>query len=65
MSESRKALMAAAIDLVAEEGFMNLTTRKISKRAGVSTGLLYDYFSTKENLLFECFNEINMEIFAL
>lgn len=65
MSESRKALITATIDLVAEDGFINLTTRKISKRAGVSTGLLYDYFSSKEDLLFECFREINSEVFAL
>lgn len=62
MSEARKALITATIDLVAEDGFINLTTRKISKRAGVSTGLLYDYFSSKEDLLFECFREINSTV---
>ncbi|MGO4908098.1 TetR/AcrR family transcriptional regulator [Pseudorhodobacter sp. W20_MBD10_FR17] len=47
----RAALIAAAIDLVADGGPAKATVRAIAERAGVTPGLIRHYFATKEALL--------------
>lgn len=44
-------ILAAARQLVAEEGAAAVTTRKVAERAGVSVGSLYEYFPDREALL--------------
>ncbi|MDT8854213.1 TetR family transcriptional regulator C-terminal domain-containing protein [Paracoccaceae bacterium Fryx2] len=46
----RDALIAAALDLVAEGGPGAATVRAIADRAGVTPGLIRHYFQTKEDL---------------
>ena len=46
----REALIAAAIDIVAESGPAAATVRAIAERAGVTPGLIRHYFSNKEEL---------------
>lgn len=46
----REALIAAALELVAEGGARAATVRAIAHRAGVTPGLIRHYFSTKEDL---------------
>ena len=48
-----RQVLAAAIDLFAERGFFATSTRHIAQRVNMSTGALYSYFRTKEELLFE------------
>jgi AcrR family transcriptional regulator len=48
---SRIAILDAAESLFAEHGFDATPTRKIAKRANVTTGLVFYYFPTKESLL--------------
>jgi len=48
--EKRNALLAAAIELIAEQG-LSVPTAKIAQVAGVSEGTLFTYFQTKERLL--------------
>lgn len=49
---NKKALiMDAAIELFANEGYHPSSISKISKKAGISKGLLYNYFESKEDLL--------------
>ena len=43
--------MEAAPKLFTERGFHGISTAHISKKAGVATGTLFKYFSTKENLI--------------
>lgn len=40
-----------ALHLFAEEGYYSVSVQKIAKTAGISKGLLYNYFSSKEELL--------------
>ncbi|MFO7864534.1 MAG: TetR/AcrR family transcriptional regulator [Salinivirgaceae bacterium] len=48
----RKAkIMDVALKLFAEEGFYNTSIAKIAKTAGVSKGLMYNYFESKDELL--------------
>lgn len=46
----REALIAAALDLIAEGGVGAATVRAIALRAGVTPGLIRHYFQTKEDL---------------
>jgi AcrR family transcriptional regulator len=49
--ESRERLLAAALDVFADQGFHAGTTKAITQRAGVAEGLLFHYFPTKADLL--------------
>jgi TetR/AcrR family transcriptional regulator, transcriptional repressor of bet genes len=46
----REALIAAAMDIVAESGPGAATVRAIAERAGVTPGLIRHYFSNKDEL---------------
>ena len=49
--EARPAeLLAAALDLFVEKGFAATRAEEVAKRAGVSKGTLFLYFSSKEEL---------------
>jgi AcrR family transcriptional regulator len=48
---TRAALLDATIDCLAEEGYVNTTTRRIAERAGVTPGALQHHFATKTELL--------------
>jgi AcrR family transcriptional regulator len=45
-----KEITAAAFDAFAEHGFAATTVDDVAKRAGISKGLMYLYFKTKEEL---------------
>ncbi|MHA4869944.1 TetR/AcrR family transcriptional regulator [Duganella sp. PWIR1] len=45
-----KELLAAALDLFEERGFASTRLEDVARRAGVSKGTLYLYFSNKEDL---------------
>lgn len=49
-------IIQAALDLFVERGYYGTKTSQISKRAGISEGLLFHYFPTKEILLEELIN---------
>ncbi|AFY60716.1 TetR/AcrR family transcriptional regulator [Synechococcus sp. PCC 6312] len=46
----RRELLNQCFDLFAEQGYAALTMRQIAQALGVSTGTLYHYFSSKEDL---------------
>lgn len=50
-AQSRAALITAARNLFASEGYFNTRVKDIARQAGMSTGNLYWYFPTKEALL--------------
>jgi AcrR family transcriptional regulator len=49
--QRERDILEAAIDLFGEEGFHDVSTRKIAARAGVSEGTLFNYFSSKNELM--------------
>lgn len=49
--ESRRHIMAVAMRLFAERGYHGTSISKIATEAGISKGLLYNYFESKEDLL--------------
>ena len=54
---TRRRLIDAAFQVVAERGFHAATVDLIAGRAGLSTGALYANFKTKDDLLFAAFEE--------
>ena len=54
-------IMRATIELVAEDGISAVTTRRVANRAGVSDGLMYRFFVSKEELLISCLYQITDE----
>ena len=49
----KKAIAQAALELFASNGFSGVSISRIAKKAGVSKGLLYNYFANKEALVQE------------
>ncbi|MCI8925781.1 MAG: TetR/AcrR family transcriptional regulator [Lachnospiraceae bacterium] len=52
----RIQIIQATLDLFVERGYYGTKTSQISKKAGISEGLLFHYFPTKEILLEELVN---------
>ena len=62
-AEQREAeVIEAAIFLFAEEGLASVSTRKIAARAGVSEGTLFNYFSSKNELMRAILGRIYREL---
>lgn len=49
--ESKQKIIDAALTLFAKKGYENASISMIAKEAGVSKGLMYNYFDSKEDLL--------------
>jgi AcrR family transcriptional regulator len=52
VAKRRSQILGAAIELFGRRGYHATTIREIAERAGVSTGLVYQYFGDKEDVLF-------------
>lgn len=57
----RKELLKKCFDLFAQRGYGSLTMRQIAKEIGVSTGTLYHYFPSKEELFVQLIEEITKQ----
>ena len=51
--QSQQKIEAAALELFAKRGFHNTSISAIAKAAGVSKGLLYNYYDSKDDLLYQ------------
>lgn len=51
--ERKKQLLQVALDVFIEKGYYGTSTREIARRAGVSSGLLFHYFNSKESIYLE------------
>lgn len=66
-AEAREAILAAAIDQLAEGGYASATVQAVARRAGVATGTVYRHFPSKAELFAEAFRRASgreMEVFA-
>lgn len=57
--------MDAALELFAETGYHSSSISKIALRAGISKGLMYNYFSSKQELLIAIFDKGMHALFNL
>jgi len=58
MSRKRDQIMLATRDLVFEQGLQDVAMSQIAQRAQVGMGTIYNYFPSKEDLVFCLFSEI-------
>ena len=49
--ERRTQIVAGAVKLFSKKGYDRTTVQEVAKKAGVSTGLIYQYVHDKEDLL--------------
>jgi AcrR family transcriptional regulator len=54
-AQARAKIIDAALALFAEQGYEQPSVRMIARRAGISQGLMYNYFASKQQLLVEIF----------
>ena len=62
--EKRALIMDAALEHFAREGYYQTTINHLAKHAGISKGLMYNYFSSKEELLAAILHKSMTEISA-
>lgn len=59
--EKREQILETATRLFVERGFHATPTSAITKEAGVSAGILFHYFKTKDDLIIQLFVELKKE----
>jgi len=52
VEERRRQIILAATKLFSQNGYYTTTIQQIAREAGVSTGLIYQYFGDKDDVLF-------------
>jgi AcrR family transcriptional regulator len=52
VGERREQIVNAAIKLFSEQGYYSTTIQHIAREAGISVGLIYQYFRDKDDVLF-------------
>src|SRR6187401_425041 len=58
---ARDRLYAIATQLIAARGYEETTLRDIAKEAGVSVGLLYRYFPSKQAIVLALYDELSSD----
>ena len=51
--EKKEKIIEAGFELICEKGYYNTNTVEIAKKAGVSTGIVYQYFNDKHDIFIE------------
>jgi AcrR family transcriptional regulator len=62
--ETRRRLYQTAIGLIAARGWQATTLRDVAQEAGVSVGLLYRYFPSKQAIVLTLYDELSAEYAA-
>ena len=61
--EKKEKIIKAGFELICKKGYYNTNTAEIAKAAGVSTGIVYQYFKDKHDILVEGIKRYASEIF--
>jgi AcrR family transcriptional regulator len=61
---TRETIAAAAMELFAERGFDAVTVAEVAQAADVSTATVFNYFPTKEDLVYDRFEAFEQELLA-
>jgi AcrR family transcriptional regulator len=62
VARRRRQIIDAAVHLFIKQGFHKTTTRQIAQAAGFSTGTLYEYVASKEDVLYLVCDAIHAEM---
>lgn len=55
--KSRKKIISAALELFANKGYGSTSIESIARKAGVSKGLIYNYYRDKKSILMAIYDE--------
>src|SRR5262245_63227569 len=55
LAETRQRIVGAALELIAEGGYVNAQIAAVADRAGVAVGTVYRHFPSKSDLFAEVF----------
>ena len=61
--EKKEKIIEVGFNLICENGYYNTNTAEIAKEAGVSTGIIYQYFKDKYDILIEGLEKYGNDIF--
>lgn len=61
--EKKEKIIKSGFELICEKGYYNTNTAEIAKAAGVSTGIVYQYFKDKHGILVEGIKKYASDIF--
>ena len=61
--EKKEKIIEAGFELICNKGYHNTNTAQIAKAAGVSTGIVYQYFNDKHDILLEGIKRYASDIF--
>ena len=64
MTSKRDQIITATRDLIFEQGLQDISMSQIAQRAEVGMGTIYNYFSSKEELIFCLYSEIKAAMSA-
>lgn len=56
--DKQTTILQAALELIAERGFHGAPMSLVAQRAGVSAGIIYHYFASKEELIHALYRQI-------
>jgi AcrR family transcriptional regulator len=56
-AQNRRDLIRTAAELIGDKGFKNATMRQIAKAAGLGEATIYNYFPTKEAIVFAYYED--------
>jgi AcrR family transcriptional regulator len=60
-SDKRAAILDAMLDLVVERGFHAAPMLTLAKKSGASAGVIYHYFSSKEDIIHTLYAKVTSE----
>lgn len=61
--EKKEKIIKAGFELICENGYYNTNTAQIAKKAGVSTGIIYQYFKDKYDIFMNSLEKYGDDIF--
>ena len=61
--EKKEKIIKSGFELICEKGYYNTNTAEIAKKAGVSTGIVYQYFKDKHDIFIEALKKYADNIF--
>ena len=62
MIDKKEQLLKAGRQLFTEKGFKGTNVSEITKLAGMATGTFYNYYSSKDKLFMDIYNEENIKL---
>ena len=61
--EKKERIIESGFELICEKGYYHTNTAEIAKNAGVSTGIIYQYFKDKHDIFIEALKKFADNIF--